>query len=444
MSNYIIEEELGRGAWGIVKKVRVNNEIFALKIPLIGKQDTKVSGFYNIREADILTRCRDCPFVCHLVELIRVTPELESALFTNEDEEKEENEEEPLIVDKFALLLEYCEMELSKYLLEISENTTENLIKKKSIITQLLLALDFFKNRGIYHNDLKMNNILIIKTETGPLVKICDFGLSSFFPVRGNCTPNYRAPEVCIGSSSYTNASDIWSIGCIFFEIFADRHFIDKDILNSFEKDNLENNIIFVQQHIDKLKIKDESEIKKLFTESRIPYLKGKLSPSTSSEDDVIVSSASENKETPIDVLKSCLAFSPSKRSTPKLILSSSYFDEYREDINELLTLNTSEKKRERIHIISNLPPKIKKIYDETAVNDWKDVALIAADCYSRYLNLTNKKFKKRDYFKMMYIAHKYYQVLSGTHEWNVLSTDEWDQDFEDDVIKVLECRIYF
>jgi serine/threonine protein kinase len=32
-------------------------------------------------------------------------------------------------------------------------------------------------------------------------------------------TPLYRAPEIFSGSSSYTTAIDIWSVGCIFAEL---------------------------------------------------------------------------------------------------------------------------------------------------------------------------------------------------------------------------------
>jgi serine/threonine protein kinase len=32
-------------------------------------------------------------------------------------------------------------------------------------------------------------------------------------------TPLYRAPEVFIGSSNYSTAVDIWSVGCIFAEL---------------------------------------------------------------------------------------------------------------------------------------------------------------------------------------------------------------------------------
>jgi serine/threonine protein kinase len=34
-------------------------------------------------------------------------------------------------------------------------------------------------------------------------------------------TPLYRAPEVFIGEEDYDNSIDIWSLGCIFFEIIS-------------------------------------------------------------------------------------------------------------------------------------------------------------------------------------------------------------------------------
>lgn len=33
-------------------------------------------------------------------------------------------------------------------------------------------------------------------------------------------TPLYQAPEIINGSDQYTYSVDIWSLGCLFFEIF--------------------------------------------------------------------------------------------------------------------------------------------------------------------------------------------------------------------------------
>ena len=73
------------------------------------------------------------------------------------------------------------------------------------------------------HRDLKPGNILIGSDEK--TVKIADFGLARTFglPLKTYThevvTLWYRAPEVLLGQKVYSTAIDIWSLGCIFYEL---------------------------------------------------------------------------------------------------------------------------------------------------------------------------------------------------------------------------------
>ena len=84
------------------------------------------------------------------------------------------------------------------------------------------------KNK-ILHRDLKPSNILVNSNCT---IKLCDFGLvRSLIPssesiavlTEGVATRWYRAPEVLLGSKSYSTPADIWSFGCIIYEILAQK-----------------------------------------------------------------------------------------------------------------------------------------------------------------------------------------------------------------------------
>ncbi len=108
----------------------------------------------------------------------------------------------------------------------------------KQYMVQMLLAVEFMHNSGIIHRDLKPSNILIVNDpENGSQIKICDFGLSKPYTYQGSQTPNtltswYRSPEVAVGFPNYDFKVDIWSMGCIFYEL------LTKSVLVYTKKDD--------------------------------------------------------------------------------------------------------------------------------------------------------------------------------------------------------------
>ena len=99
---------------------------------------------------------------------------------------------------------------------------------KISLIAQMLQALTYLHRRGILHRDLKPANVLVINDE----VKLLDFGLSV---MRDHAhddsgatagTLAYMSPEVLIGNSA-TEASDLYAVGMIAFELLAEKYPFD-------------------------------------------------------------------------------------------------------------------------------------------------------------------------------------------------------------------------
>jgi len=87
---------------------------------------------------------------------------------------------------------------------------------------QLLRGMLYIHSSNIIHRDLKPSNLLLNKSCD---LKICDFGLARGYEENSGAlteyvvTRWYRAPEVILNASHYTNALDVWSIGCIFAEL---------------------------------------------------------------------------------------------------------------------------------------------------------------------------------------------------------------------------------
>jgi len=117
------------------------------------------------------------------------------------------------------MVMEYAEHELRALL----ERHHFGVAEVKCLMRQLLSAVDHLHARWVIHRDLKTSNILL--TCKGVL-KVCDFGLARLYgdPLR-NYSRNvitmwYRAPELVMGQKRYTTSVDVWSVGCIFAELF--------------------------------------------------------------------------------------------------------------------------------------------------------------------------------------------------------------------------------
>lgn len=93
------------------------------------------------------------------------------------------------------------------------------------IVRQLLEGINYCHEHQIIHRDLKLSNILV---NNKGQVKICDFGLSRMWTVNRPYTNKvislwYRPIELLLGEEMYGPPVDIWSIGCIIYELFKRR-----------------------------------------------------------------------------------------------------------------------------------------------------------------------------------------------------------------------------
>ncbi|KAG0643276.1 kinase-like domain-containing protein, partial [Tuber brumale] len=100
----------------------------------------------------------------------------------------------------------------------------------RSISKQILEGLEVMHQQGITHRDIKPTNIFVVSMS--PVwVKLGDFGISKRILAQDATTlhtqvstQGYGAPEV-LGldsnseTSDYTNSVDIWSLGCVVYEL---------------------------------------------------------------------------------------------------------------------------------------------------------------------------------------------------------------------------------
>ncbi|MCA9806076.1 MAG: serine/threonine protein kinase [Cyanobacteria bacterium HKST-UBA02] len=97
------------------------------------------------------------------------------------------------------------------------------------VVSQIMRGLDYAHQKGIFHRDLKPGNILVKGIgEESPEIKIIDFGLARVSELTGRLTefqgrtlagtPFYMSPDV-INGHRYTAASEVYSLGCMLFEM---------------------------------------------------------------------------------------------------------------------------------------------------------------------------------------------------------------------------------
>ncbi|XP_040266548.1 serine/threonine-protein kinase Nek11-like [Bufo bufo] len=121
----------------------------------------------------------------------------------------------------FCIVTEYCEGgDLHCYIQEQKErgeNFSEGHVMEWFI--QLLLGVNYLHERLVLHRDLKTKNIFL----KDGILKIGDFGVSRILAPSDMATTitgtaYYMSPEV-FSNTGYNTKSDIWSLGCILYEM---------------------------------------------------------------------------------------------------------------------------------------------------------------------------------------------------------------------------------
>ncbi|KAJ7993536.1 hypothetical protein DPEC_G00273430 [Dallia pectoralis] len=188
LSVYDVHEEIGRGTYGVVKRVthRSTSEEFAAKfLPL--SRSTRTRAF---QERDLLSRLAH-PRVACLLDFFstRKTLVLVTEVCSSHG-----------LLDHLFLKGSVSELEVQMY------------------VQQILEGVGHIHNMNILHLDIIPDNILMVFTPKEE-IKICDFGFcqevdTSRHQYSRFGTPEFVAPEI-VHQDPVTTASDIWSVGVV-------------------------------------------------------------------------------------------------------------------------------------------------------------------------------------------------------------------------------------
>eukprot|EP01102_Stenamoeba_stenopodia_P019652 TRINITY_DN7469_c0_g2_i1.p1 TRINITY_DN7469_c0_g2~~TRINITY_DN7469_c0_g2_i1.p1 ORF type:complete len:488 (+),score=128.67 TRINITY_DN7469_c0_g2_i1:39-1466(+) len=212
--DFEVLEQIGRGSRSVVRKVvdKVTKEQAAVKI--INKQYLTLEvDQKNVEKEISIMKKLDHPNVMKLLEVYD----------TNR---------------AYYLVLELLS---GGELFEEEKVYTER--EARSIMRQLLNALEYLHSQGVVHLDVKPRNIMY-KDNDSNVLKITDFGFShELHDIEDTLsgyiigTPEYIAPEVVSGEGPYGPAIDLWSSGVLLYNmLYGKSPFSGEDVDSIFEK----------------------------------------------------------------------------------------------------------------------------------------------------------------------------------------------------------------
>uniref|UniRef100_A0A8B9F167 non-specific serine/threonine protein kinase n=1 Tax=Amazona collaria TaxID=241587 RepID=A0A8B9F167_9PSIT len=129
--------------------------------------------------------------------------------------------------NKLYIVMEYCDGGDLMMRINMQHGVLFDEDQILSWFVQISLGLKHIHDKKILHRDVKAQNVFL--SNNGKVAKLGDFGiarqLNSTMEFAHTCvgTPYYLSPEIC-ENQPYNNKTDIWSLGCVLYELCALKH----------------------------------------------------------------------------------------------------------------------------------------------------------------------------------------------------------------------------
>ena len=195
--NYEIERQIGRGAYGVVKEVFNRKTFIKYAAKIYEKYRLFNTQKKNVNNEIRILRKLSHPNIVKLHDVINTSKQL-------------------------MLILELIK---GKSLYNYSKQRDNRRLEEDEVrdfMKQLLSAISYCHSCGVFHRDIKLENILIDRTQKQ--IKLIDFGFSTCAGInetlRFHCgTPSYMPPEM-VNKEDYLGAPvDLWCIGIVMYTL---------------------------------------------------------------------------------------------------------------------------------------------------------------------------------------------------------------------------------
>ncbi|OAG31878.1 casein kinase II subunit alpha [Nematocida displodere] len=191
---------------------------------------------------------------------------------------------------------------------------------------QLLETLDHCHSQGIFHRDIKPQNLIINHPEK--IIKIIDWGLAEFYlPLTrysvGVASMHFKAPELLVNYKTYDYAIDLWAFGCVLCEMVLRR-------VPMFQGSSNEDQLLKIVQVLglsgfEAYTTKYEIETPNIIRTHRKTVSKENIWKKFEAENNSLFPDLAE-KEAFFSLIKGILVYDHQKRLTAKECLQSPFF----------------------------------------------------------------------------------------------------------------------